>query len=203
LSRKQGTLKADFPVVLDACVLAEAAVSDLFLRLSEEPRLLLPRWTKEIWSETRRTWVEKLDWPEKIADSRIREAQNCFPDAMVTGYESLIETCLNQAKDKHVLAAAIHSKTETIVTFNIKDFESRVLDSFGIVAAHPSEYLKVLFDHDPAVVTAVIYDMAGKAKRSLPEMLARFAWYVGQFSEYVGSALAIEVPDIVPQQWRQ
>ncbi len=36
-------MRADFPVVLDAFVLAEAAVSDLFLRLSEAPGLLLAR----------------------------------------------------------------------------------------------------------------------------------------------------------------
>jgi len=31
-------MRADFPVVLDTCVLAEAAVSDLYLRLAEDPR---------------------------------------------------------------------------------------------------------------------------------------------------------------------
>jgi len=33
-------MRADFPVVLDACVLAEAAVHDVFLRLAEDPRSL-------------------------------------------------------------------------------------------------------------------------------------------------------------------
>jgi len=41
-------MRAEYPVVLDACVLAEATVSDLFLRLSEAPRFLLPKWSEEI-----------------------------------------------------------------------------------------------------------------------------------------------------------
>ena len=55
-------VRADFPVLLDACVLAEASVADLYLRLSEEPRLLLPRWTEKIWDEVDRTCSQKLGW---------------------------------------------------------------------------------------------------------------------------------------------
>lgn len=34
-------MQADFKIVLDACVLANIAVCDLFLRLAEKPRLFL------------------------------------------------------------------------------------------------------------------------------------------------------------------
>lgn len=196
-------MRADFPVVLDACVLAEAAVSDLFLRLSEEPRLLLPRWSDEIWAETRRTWVEKFEWPEATADRRITAAKGFFPDAMVNDYQSLVASCQNHPKDRHVLAAAIHSKTETIVTFNIKDFKAEALEPWGINAVHPSDYLKTLFDHDRAAVTVALHRMAGNAGRSVPEILARLAWYVRPFSNYVGASLALELPDIAPKDWRR
>lgn len=196
-------MRADFPVVLDGCVLAEAAVSDLFLRLSEEPRLLLPRWSEEIWNETRRTWVDKLGWPPEIADDRIIAATGFFPDAMVSGYESLIASCENHPKDRHVLAAAIHSKAETIVTFNVKDFKFDALEPWGIVAEQPADYLKVLFDHDQAAVTNALHGMAGKARRSVPEILARLAWYVHPFSEFVAAALAVELPEIAPVDWRR
>jgi len=195
-------LRADFPVVLDACVLAEAAVSDLFLRLSEEPRLLLPRWTEEIWSETRRTWIEKLGWNPELADARIKAAITFFPDAMVAGYEVLVPACANHPKDRHVLAAAIHSGTEIIVTFNVKDFKAEALAPWGISAAHPSDYLKVLFDHDQAAVTNALHSMARKSNRSLAEMLARLAWYVRPFSDYVSAALALETIEIEPGAWR-
>lgn len=196
-------MRADFPVLLDANVLAEAAVSDVLLRLSEEPRLLLPRWTSEIWAETRRTWVERLDWPEDIADRRVAAATGAFPEAMISGYELLLDTCQNHPKDRHVLAAAILSNTETIVTFNVKDFGVQALQPHGITAAHPADFLRVLYDHDPAVVTNALHAMAGKAGRTMPEMLARLAWHVAPFSRYVANEQGLVLPDVRPSLWRR
>lgn len=42
---------ADFKVVIDACVLADFGVCDLFLRLAEKPRLFLPQWSEELLDE--------------------------------------------------------------------------------------------------------------------------------------------------------
>lgn len=196
-------MRADYPVVLDACVLAEAAVSDLFLRLSEEPRLLLPKWSEEIWTETRRIYVEKLGWDEALADSRIAAAKSFFPEAMVYDFEHLITVCANHPKDRHVLAAAIHSKTESIVTFNVKDFKPAALRPWEINAAHPAVFLKVLYDHDPAAVTNALHSITAKAQRSVPQMLGRLAWYIRPFSEHVAAAQSIEIPDIKPKGWRR
>ena len=196
-------MRADFPVVLDACVLAEAAVSDLFLRLSEAPRLLLPRWSEAIWEETRRTWVVKLNWDESLAESRIQAATGFFPEAMIEGFEHIIPKCKNHPKDRHVLAAAIHSRTETIVTFNVKDFKPEALAPWGMTASHPADYLKVLFDHDQAAVTNALHSMAAKAQRTVPEILGRLAWYVKPFSEYVSAEYASDLPDISPQAWQR
>lgn len=196
-------MRADFPVVLDACVLAEAAVSDLFLRLAEEPRLILPRWSSEIWVETRKTWVEKLGWEKDLADSRVLAAVEYFPEAMIEGFDHLIQACKNHPKDRHVLAAAIHSKTETIVTFNVKDFQSTAIEPWGIKVVHPAAYLKVLFDHDQAAVSFALHKMAVKARRPVPELLARLAWHVRPFAEHVSAAYAIELAEITPEAWRR
>ncbi len=59
--------RANYRVVLDACVLANHGVCDLFLRLAERPRLYLPTWSPGILEETTRTQVAKLKglmiWP--------------------------------------------------------------------------------------------------------------------------------------------
>lgn len=196
-------MRADFPVVLDACVLAEAAVSDLFLRLSEEPRLLLPKWSTAIWSETRRTWIDKLGWDADLADSRIQAACEFFPEAMIRDFEHVIPSCKNHPKDRHVLAAAIHSRTETIATFNTRDFNREVLEPWGITAVHPADYLIILFDHDESAVTNALHRMASKANRTVPELLARLAWSVQPFSEYISSEFASDLPVIPPKDWRR
>jgi len=55
---------------------------------------------------------------------RTRELMNqAVPDALVTGYESLICNLeLPDADDRHVLAAAIRAGAQAIITFNLKDF---------------------------------------------------------------------------------
>ncbi|MEK0447459.1 MAG: hypothetical protein RLZZ399_2780 [Verrucomicrobiota bacterium] len=54
---------ADFPVLLDACVLANFGICDLLLRLAEEPRMFSPRWSESILEEVRRTQLERLSNP--------------------------------------------------------------------------------------------------------------------------------------------
>ena len=49
-------MNAEFLAVLDACVLAPAALRDTLLRFAEEPRLYIPRWSEEIISEMVRTF---------------------------------------------------------------------------------------------------------------------------------------------------
>ncbi|AOI88603.1 toxin-antitoxin system, toxin component, PIN family protein [Burkholderia pseudomultivorans] len=92
--------------------------------------------------------AEQLDRTSSLMDRAI-------PDAVVTGYESLIAgLVLPDADDRHVLAAAIRCNASVIVTFNRKDFPEEVLSPYGIEAQHPDEFVDNLFDLEPAVVVA-------------------------------------------------
>jgi predicted nucleic acid-binding protein len=195
-------MRADFPIVLDANILAESAISDLFLRLSEEPGLVSPRWTDEIWEEARRTMVSKLSWPEETTNARIAAAQATFPEAKVTDYEGFIEKCTNDPKDRHILAAAIRAKVGTIVTMNVNHFKEVDLALWGVTAAHPGEYLKVLYDLDEGVVVSVLHRMAAVRKKNLIEMLSRLSAGIPSFTAHVASDLGLEVPTYAPDSWR-
>jgi len=196
-------MRADVPVILDANVLAEAALGDLFLRLSEEPRLVVPKWTKEIWGEVNRTMISKLRWPADLAEQWCRCAQDAFPEAMVTDYEPFLPECANDQKDRHILAAAIRSNSETIVTMNVKHFRAEHLERWGVTAIHPDEYLMVRYEHKAAVVVNVINAMAKKRKKPMPQMLARIGAPAPRFAAQVGSDLQIEVPHYDPAAYRQ
>ena len=63
-------MNADFPVILDACVLANQRVTDLLLRLAETPRLYLPYWSARILDETDRTLRDELGWPPDLVTYR-------------------------------------------------------------------------------------------------------------------------------------
>ena len=112
----------DFAAVLDACVLYNASVRDALLVQAETPALYVPRWSEEILEETRRNLVKHRHVSEEKAARLIRAMRTAFPEAAVSGYESLMPAMKNDHKDRHVLAAAVKCGAQTIVTFNLKDF---------------------------------------------------------------------------------
>jgi predicted nucleic acid-binding protein len=68
-----------------------------------------------------------------------------FPRANVTGFEHLMDTIiLPDPDDIHVLAAAIQSKADLILTYNIKDFPANEMTKFGKAVIHPDDFLSNL-----------------------------------------------------------
>jgi predicted nucleic acid-binding protein len=195
-------MRADYTVVLDANVLAESSLSDLFLRLSERPRLLLPKWTDEIWEEAEWTMLNVLKWPLSTINSRIKAAKNTFPEAMITDYQAYIPRCTNDPKDRHILAAAIRGQVETIVTMNVRHFKPADVEIWGVSVAHPDEYLKVLYELDSAVVVQVLNDMANRRRKPIEQMLSRLSAPAPRFAKKVGNDLGLRVPSYDPRNYR-
>lgn len=186
-------MNADFPVVLDACVLANQRVTDLLLRLAETPRLYLPKWSERILDETHRTLIDKLGWPEDLVTYRREQLMTHFPEALVKGHEP-IEACVNNdPKDHHVLAAAIRARCEVIVTFNVKDFPSEALDPWDVEAQHPSKFLAGLYSLNGGLVVQRLHQIGANLKRSVPEVLDGLADFVPAFALQVASDLGIEL----------
>lgn len=182
-------MRADYRVILDACALAPANLCELLLRLAETPRLYNPQWSEDILIEVRRTQIEKLNWPEKLADFWQQEVRQSFPEALVTGYEPLVEVCKINEKDRHVLAAAIKARAELIVTTNIRHFPVQALDPWGIDVAHPANYLITLYTMDPGVMVSKI-DAIARNRGITPEMfLSRLGKPVPSFARHVAESL--------------
>src|SRR5439155_24300291 len=76
---RQRMRRADFRVVLDACVLAPANVCDLLLNLAETPRLYVPIWSEEILAEVRRTQIAKLGFSEQWRTTGRLKCAATFP----------------------------------------------------------------------------------------------------------------------------
>jgi hypothetical protein len=164
-------------VVLDACVLYPMPLCDTLLRLASRA-LYRPRWTDAILDEA----IRNL-----IADGRIEASSRrralmvkAFPEAMIVGYEELIELMPNHAKDRHVAAAAVHVQAQAIVTANLRDFEALpsgvqawAPDAFllTLLAAHEAEVLDVLgrqasaLRHPPTTVTELLDRLVRDAPR--------------------------------------
>jgi hypothetical protein len=84
-------MHSDFPVVLDACVLANGRLCDLYLRLAEPPRLYIPIWSSQILDEVQRTQTTKLKrpYPLSLAEHWREEVQRAFPASLVEGVGKL------------------------------------------------------------------------------------------------------------------
>lgn len=143
---------SDFPVMLDACVLVQAAVRDTLLRLFER-RLFLAKWTEEIIKETVHALQGNMGRTQEQTDYLVNELRKHFPDAWVEpGYQELIPAMTNHEKDRHVLAAAVKSPCEVIVTYNLKHFPEMSLKPFEITAKHPDEFLIDLYHLNGEIV---------------------------------------------------
>lgn len=146
--------------------------------------------------------ITKLGWPEVTTESRISAAQMAFPEAMVSVFESYIDRCTNDPKDRHILAAEIHAKAECIVTMNAKHYKKADLSAWGITATHPGEYLKSLYDLAAGVVVSVLNQMTEIRKKVLIAMLSRLSAGIPDFSRHVAADLGLDVPPYTPDSWR-
>lgn len=78
-------------------------------------------------------------------------------DWLVENYQYLIPTLeLPDSNDRHILAAAIHSSSSVIVTYNLKDFPKRIINQHDIEAPHPDEFLMNLIDLSAEIICGAV-----------------------------------------------
>lgn len=159
-------MNSHLTVVYDACVLYPAPLRDLLLRLALKDRFRA-RWSNAIHDE----WIHNLlkQRPEldrttlektrALMDSNVR-------DSLVEDFEHLVPTIeLPDLGDRHVVAAAIHSSADIIVTFNLKDFPTSALDRYNLGTQHPDDFIVDLFDLHPTSVLQALAEQRASLKK--------------------------------------
>lgn len=88
-----------------------------------------------------------------------------FPDAQIEHFEE-IESLLHlpDPNDNHVLAAAIKSRAEVIVTNNLKDFPAELLSQYDIEVTDPDTFILNIIDLDPELALEALVDQASRLK---------------------------------------
>lgn len=142
-----------FKAVLDTNVIYPVWIRDLLFWFAYYDLYTL-KWSKHIFDEWKEVLIRKgIDASE--AERRVNVANLAFPDALVLNYEDLVEKLeLPDKKDRHVLAAAIKTNANVIVTNNLKDFPEDYLDSFGLRAISADDFLADIIDlnHEKALM---------------------------------------------------
>ena len=110
-----------------------------------------PKWTEHIHEEWIRNVLKNRPDLNPVTLDRTRDLMDAYGrDWKVDEYETLIEgLTLPDADDRHVLAAAIASGAETIVTFNLEDFPAKTLAPCKICALNPDKFLCALLTEAP------------------------------------------------------
>ena len=169
-------------------------IRDTLLRLFER-RLFLARWTDEIIDETVRTLQNKLNRTTEQTDRFLSELRSHFPDAWVEqGHRELIPSMTNEEKDRHVLAAALKTPCEVIVTYNLKHFPEAALKPFGVEAKHPDEFLIDLYHLNGEMVVHELHEQGAalRAPRTINGVLVSLeTCRCTQFAQLVRQRLGI------------
>ena len=152
--------------LLDACVLYPVPLRDLLLQLAAAD-LYHPRWTRQIQEEwSRNLLVNRPDLTATQLQRTITLMEAAFPDAEVSAYKALIPTLtLPDANDRHVLAAALRSEAQVIVTANLKDFPAPYLATLGMKRQHPDEFISQLIAQHPTHALAAFRQQVAYLKK--------------------------------------
>jgi len=116
------------------------------------------KWSQQIHDE----WINNLlrnreDLTPEQLKRRCTAMNIAVPDSLVTGYEGLIDSLvLSDADDRHVLAVAIRTNADCIVTFNQKDFDEPELTKYDLYTEHPDEFISNIIEiYTPKAISAV------------------------------------------------
>jgi predicted nucleic acid-binding protein len=155
---------SSFDSQLDTCVLLPITLCDTLLRFAEAG-FYRPHWSQETLDELVRNLVLKLGLSAEVARRRVVSMTTAFPEALVEGYQLLVPAMPNDAKDRHVLAAAIRSGSQVIVTSNVRHFPSEALSQFDIEAQRPDLFLLHQLNLDARGSVGVLRGQAAEKTR--------------------------------------
>lgn len=182
---------SSFGVVLDACVLYPMYLRDTLLRAAEAG-LYRAHWSADILDEVRRNLVKDGRATEESIKHLLGMLQTAFPEAEVTNYKHLIESMLNDPKDRHVTASAVMCGAQVIVTDNLNDFPQEALTPFNLEAQSADAFLTNLFYLDPDFMADNIARQADDyyiRPMTVSELLDLLSKHVPTFAQLVRAQL--------------
>ncbi|MCJ2087256.1 PIN domain-containing protein [Methylobacterium sp. E-005] len=160
-----------FTALVDACSLAGALNRNLLLTLADAAFYRV-RWSTPILDETERAIGRILthkgtpDAHERATRAR-QGMEKAFEEAMVEDFDTFLCVCsdLPDQGDAHVLAAALKTRAQTIVTENLRHFPAAVLEPFDLEARSSDAFLADTIELDPGRAVAAIRRMRERMRK--------------------------------------
>lgn len=151
------------------------------------------RWSQRILDEVARNLVKDHRATSEQARNLIDVMERAFEDAEVpeAAIASLEPTMLNEPADRHVLAAAVASDADAIVTSNLRHFPAMACEPFGVEVVHPDAFLCELQERAPGKIRVALTEQAAALSRpplTVRELLDLLAAAVPEFVSRVRCA---------------
>ncbi|WP_245829441.1 PIN domain-containing protein [Novosphingobium mathurense] len=118
----------------------------------------------------KRACERDFDDPEARGARAIMAMQTAFPEAMVEDFELIVSAQfgLPDPDDEHVIAAAVKTQAQALVTENLKDLPADILGKLNIEARTADDFIADTIALDEGRAIAAIRKMRERLKR--PEM---------------------------------
>jgi len=150
--------------VLDACVLYPTVLREI-LQGAGEAGLYQPVFSDRILREWVLATAKLGPAAPAIAEGEAAILRTTFPRALERERPEIeARLHLPDPNDVHVLATAIASSADTIVTFNAQDFPGHVLAAEGVTRRDPDGFLWELHSRHPDVMTRIVEAVRAKAE---------------------------------------
>jgi hypothetical protein len=108
-----------------------------------------------------------------IAQGEAAAFRAAFPQGLVRAHPEIeARLILPDPNDIHVLATAIASGADAIVTFNAQDFPGHVLAAEGVARRDPDGFLWELHSHHPETMARIIELVRARAETILGQPVA-------------------------------
>jgi len=175
-------------ILLDANALWSPVLRDTLLRAAED-QLYQPLWSSEILQEMVHTILSKR--PTVRAENLARTVarmQTTFPDATISGHDQIMSQLTNHPGDRHVLAAAIHGRAESIVTWNRRHFLPTAEQDHGMTVLTPDAFLCQLLQRHPEQIHQLLIRQGAALRSPVPfdvTLLSLRRAGVGRFAELI------------------
>lgn len=150
--------------VLDACVLYPTILREI-LQGAAAAGLYQPVFSDRILREWVLATAKLGPTAPVIADGEAAVLRAAFPRALTRAHPEIeARLLLPDPDDRHVLATAIASGADAIVTFNAQDFPGHVLSAEGISRRDPDGFLWELQSRFPEDMAEIVETVRSRAE---------------------------------------
>mgnify|MGYP003662944657 CR=1 FL=1 len=158
-------MSAQTRVLIDTCVLYPTVMREMVVGVARQG-VFEPIWSARILDEWARAAIKLGPAGEAQAQGEIALLRSQWPRAEYPAAPGVqARLWLPDGDDVHVLAVAVASSADMILTLNAKDFPRQILAEEGLSRADPDSFLHGIWQAQPDLVLGVAQGVLDEARR--------------------------------------